>query len=53
MRILFLLLPLLALSQFKPTTKADLETAVRLWRDNNAYVLEFAHSHALLMSKCY
>ena len=40
MRILFLLLPLLALSQFKPTTKADLETAVRLWRDNNAYALE-------------
>ena len=40
MRILFLLLPLLALSQFKPANRAELKTAVDLWKSNKPSALE-------------
>jgi surface protein len=40
MRILFLLLPLLALSQFKPANRAELKTAVNLWVSNETSALD-------------
>ena len=40
MRMLFLLLPLLALSQFKPANRAELKTAVNLWVSNETSALD-------------